>query len=363
MPVKKTLMIIFTSLKMNRKRQLFLLAIITMLMITACVSRGTQHPVSQPQYVTRQCQIVEQVMGPTQICGQPQKIVALAPNTLEILLALNVQPVGYADYIPLHQGDYDHPSRQIPYLGERITGEIVNVGIANSPSVEALLKIQPDLIIGTENNKSQYEMLSKIAPTLLFPRFKAQDNLQKIAKLLGRSEQAEKILADNQQRLTAAQKAFSPIVKTHPQVLMLVSLGQSISEQLRFPRRDSFCDSLVTSLGFKLVSPQSLVPSNKSIPPPLSIEILPKFNSADAIILLGGNFSNLQPSHHNYFASQMKKLKQQWQENAIAQSLKASQEGRVYFLPVYLCLGLPGPIGTELYLNELQNQLLSPPGK
>ncbi|MGP1387546.1 MAG: hypothetical protein ACTS2F_28560 [Thainema sp.] len=26
--------------------------------------------------------------------------------------------------------------------------------------------------------------------------------------------------------------------------------------------------------------------------------------------------------------------------------------------PAYLCLGLPGPIGTELYLEELQEQLL-----
>ena len=41
-----------------------------------------------------------------------------------------------------------------------------------------------------------------------------------------------------------------------------------------------------------------------------------------------------------------------------AQSLDASQAGRVYFIPAYLCAGLPGPIGTELYLEELKEQLL-----
>jgi len=180
---------------------------------------------------------------------------------------------------------------------------------------------------------------------------------------LGRSEKAKKILADSDQRLAIAQKALSDIVANHPQVLMLVSLGQSISEQLRFPRRDSFCDSLVTNLGFKLMSPSSLVPADKSVPPPLSIETLPQFNSADSIILLGANFSQVQLSDDKYFEPQMQKLKQQWSENAIAQSLTASKEGRVYFIPAYLCLGLPGPIGTELYLQELQKQLLSPQGK
>ncbi|MEM9266963.1 MAG: hypothetical protein AAGA46_15715 [Cyanobacteria bacterium P01_F01_bin.13] len=43
----------------------------------------------------------------------------------------------------------------------------------------------------------------------------------------------------------------------------------------------------------------------------------------------------------------------------MAQSLDASKSGRVYFVPGYLCRGLPGPIGTELYLNELKQKLLS----
>jgi iron complex transport system substrate-binding protein len=43
----------------------------------------------------------------------------------------------------------------------------------------------------------------------------------------------------------------------------------------------------------------------------------------------------------------------------IAQSLDASQAGQVYFVQGYLCATLPGPIGTELYLEELQEQLFS----
>jgi iron complex transport system substrate-binding protein len=346
---------------MKRIISFFLLVIFTGFIIVACGDRVTENSVTQNISPATQCQIISHQMGETQICGQPEKIVALGPNVLEILLALDVQPVGFADHVPLHQGNYDNPSQQIPYLGKRVTGQLINLGISYSPSIEALLKIKPDLIVGNELNKNQYEMLSKIAPTLLFPRFDAQPNLLAIAKVLGRSQQAERIIADSHQRLAMTQKALSNIVANHPQVLMLVSLGQSLSEQLRFPRRDSFCDSLVTNLGFELVSPPGLVPTDKSVPPAISIEILPQFDSADLIIVLGANFNQLQPSNKDYFEPQLQKLKQQWQENAIAQSMPASKEGRVYFIPAYLCLGLPGPIGTELYLNELEKQLLSVP--
>ena len=63
---------------------------------------------------------------------------------------------------------------------------------------------------------------------------------------------------------------------------------------------------------------------------------------------------------NNFNKNQLLEIKQAWQENAIAQSLDASQAGRVYFIPAYLCLGLPGTIGTELYLEELEQQLLPP---
>ena len=40
--------------------------------------------------------------------------------------------------------------------------------------------------------------------------------------------------------------------------------------------------------------------------------------------------------------------------------MDASKAGRVYFIPTYLCAGLPGAIGTKLYLEELEQQLLPP---
>ena len=47
-----------------------------------------------------------------------------------------------------------------------------------------------------------------------------------------------------------------------------------------------------------------------------------------------------------------------WRGCANTQSLNASKADRIYFIPADLCLGLPGPISIELYLEELKAQLL-----
>ncbi|NEQ86603.1 MAG: iron-siderophore ABC transporter substrate-binding protein, partial [Moorea sp. SIO2I5] len=104
-------------------------------------------------------------MGETKVCGQPQRIVALGPYLLEHLLALEIQPVAYADHIAFHQGEYDNPSKQIPYLGSYIKEPIANVGLAYTPSVEAILKVKPDLILSLSDNKDQYQTFSQFAPT------------------------------------------------------------------------------------------------------------------------------------------------------------------------------------------------------
>ena len=98
---------------------------------------------------------------------------------------------------------------------------------------------------------------------------------------------------------------------------------------------------------------------NSSTSAPISLETLPQLNDADLVILLGCNFSDLKQldSMERFEGHQLSKLKQAWEKNAIAQSLDASQAGRVYFIPTYLCAGLPGPIGAELYLNELKQNV------
>ena len=347
-----------TSLLVRR----WAVSLLTAMAMSSCQTQANQPDVapSAVPSATTDCRAVTHEMGETEICGTPQKIVTLGPYVLEPLLALGAQPVAYADHIGFHQGDYTDPSQQIPYLGTQITQPIANVGLAHTPSIEALAKAKPDLILGTKlMNAEQYETLSKLAPTVLVEYKNTEKKLKTIAHTLNRPEQADQLFAQTAQQVDAAQKTFATLVTTHPKVALL-----SVSESLKinfFNDGGLLCRSLVETLGFQLVVPSKLNQDNHRTVVPISLEALPQFNDADLVILLGHNFSDLKQFEgmDRFAEQQLSNLKQAWKENAIAQSLDASKAGRVYFMPGYLCSGLPGPIGTELYLKELKQQLLT----
>ena len=301
------------------------------------------------------CRTVEHEAGETEVCDRPKRIVVLGPYVLEPLLALGVQPIAYGDHVAFHQGDYDSPNEQIPYLGSMITQPLANVGLAYEPSVEAIAQAQPDLIIGIEGNTKQYDTLSQIAPTILLNWTEPENNLKAIAQAVNRTQQAEQLLTETENRIAAAREAFAPVVANNPDLLLFSStqLKEIIPLQ-----PNATCTSLPDQLGFQpvpIVESEAFKPN--SPPPPISIEKLHKLNDADSIIVLGYDFEGQKAN--NFDRNQLSKIKQAWQENAIAQSMDASKAGRVYFIPAYLCLGLPGTIGTKLYLEELEQQLRS----
>ncbi|NEP59137.1 MAG: iron-siderophore ABC transporter substrate-binding protein [Symploca sp. SIO2G7] len=342
--------------------RLLTLVIVMIMTITAC-----KNPVNQPSedMVTAvppdpaDCRTIEHKQGETEVCGQPQRIVVLGPYILAPLLALNVQPVGYAALFEFHQGGYTNPSQQIPYLGTRITQPLANVGLASAPSIEAILKVQPDLILGAEVvSSSHYEMLSKIAPTVLLDYYDTPGSLRTIAQAVNRTEQAEQLLTQTQQQIAAVRETLSSFVEAHPQVALLNSTSDLQSIYLR--NYDDFCGSLTEALGFQLIVPPGMNKDDFSRSIPISLEIIPRLNDADLVILQGSNFRELNQldDMDRFEEYQLSELKQTWEENVIAQSLNASKARRIYFIPTYICSGLPGPIGTELYLEELKEQLL-----
>ena len=332
--------------------------------IAACHSTANQPPSddelrrsSSPQ----SCRTIEHQSGVTEICGQPQTIVALGPFVLEPLLALEVQVAAFADHVTLHQGPYDNPDQQILYLGKYVTNQPVNLGVAGQPSIEALLLLQPDLILGTHfNNADEYETLSKIAPTILLQWDDVETNLTAIAEAVGSPERAQQLLAEMDQRIVTSQDGFSSFVTEHPNVLLLSTDSQLKSIHIG-DSAHGLCSSLLTDLGFNLVSLEGVAENQPGAPVPVSLEAITRVNDeAEAIVLLGFNDDPELQTTDNFENRQLIELKQSWEQNAIAQSLDASKAGRVYFIPAYLCLGLPGPIGTELYLEELKEQLLTP---
>ncbi|NET38166.1 MAG: ABC transporter substrate-binding protein [Cyanothece sp. SIO1E1] len=107
---------------------------------------------------------------------------------------------------------FDQPARQIPYLGNQITSQPINLGSDAAPSLERLTLLKPDLILGEHGIGSNYPVFSEIAPTLLWgdrtSKGAWQDHLRGIAQALHLEERATQVRQENAiaQSLTASQE-------------------------------------------------------------------------------------------------------------------------------------------------------------
>ena len=169
----------------------FVSGLVVSLLLVGCQPNATTPSVTGP---TR---TISHASGESQVPIDPQRVVVLDTAPLDATLALGIKPVGTVVYGILPE-----------YLGEQVAN-IEIIGDGNQPNLEAILNLEPDLILGTKiGNRNIYRQLSRIAPTVLTEGSGRagdwQENLQLYAEALGKSEVAEQLLQDyrdNAQRL------------------------------------------------------------------------------------------------------------------------------------------------------------------
>lgn len=319
-----------------------LLATLTFVAIAACHSWTASQIVStSTQPLASQCEIVQHISGKTQVCGQPKQVVALSPPLLDIMLALGVQPLAYAEVDLFRGRKFDNPEAQIPFLGKYITTQPMNLGSRDSPSQELLLWLKPDLILGEpEYNRNNYNLLAKIAPTLLF-RIQSKDDWQQhisaIGRALGREAQAEQVIAQYKQQIAQTKAVLAPIAAQQRRILVL-GFGRLIANSFVF-EPDEFVCGILQELGFEIVTVGSGERERFSV----SLEVLPQIET-DAILIL--------PSGDNTVAN----AQQQWSQNPILRSLSADKAGKVYFTDFQITR-IRGPIAAEIFVDRMRELL------
>ncbi|MBD2848291.1 ABC transporter substrate-binding protein [Paenibacillus sp. IB182496] len=165
--------------------------------------------------------VIAHQAGETQISGTPERVVVMEYGLLGSVLALDVQPIGYAD---------DERISTLEELGflEQM-GDYTPVGTRQQPNLEVIRTLKPDLIIGDYARHAEvYEQLSDIAPTILLPDTKATyddalDNHLIIGEALGKREEAEAALQAHQQLLEETVKLL-PADKSYA----IVALGDAV---------------------------------------------------------------------------------------------------------------------------------------
>ena len=149
--------------------------------------------------------MVDHSLGQTEIPLHPQRIVVLDANQtflLDGLLSLDIKPVGLARCARCINSD--------PFSD--IVGDLPSVGTEERPSLEKILSLKPDLILGYKWQEAFYPLLSEIAPTVMVDPFAGghdfKRNFRQLAEILGKSDQSDSALAEYNQKIQAFQQQF-----------------------------------------------------------------------------------------------------------------------------------------------------------
>jgi len=329
-----------------RRRQV-LLAALTLAGTWACREQSPESAIAPTQ---ADCRSVDHDAGETKICQQPKRVVALSMHMLDLLLALDQQPIGYTPVNLVLTERFYQPKQQIPYLGNYVTTQPVNVGSRSEPSLETLVILNPDLILGeTGFHQKIYPQLSQISPTLLFGgalQNQWQQSLQAIAKALHCPRKADRVIVTHRQHIASSRMALAEVISSLP-LCLLLGTGD-LQQPIQLRTGGDYAGGLLQDVGFTLVTPSKTRSTAGEIT--ISLEIIPQ---------LAPNLVIVQAWNTDEIDSPLETVRRQWQQSPILQSMEASQTGRVYFVDYQLWSISRGPVAAELVLQQLEALLLS----
>ncbi|WP_220128079.1 ABC transporter substrate-binding protein [Billgrantia kenyensis] len=140
---------------------------------------------------------VETAFGSVAVPNEPQRVVTLHEGALDVAVAAGVKPLGA---VTTRGGD-SVARYLMPYFDD-----IAIVGVVREINLEAVLALEPDLILAPPQlPEAQYRLLSRMAPTVV-PLSEGldpdlwRDETRLFAQALGREEQAEAVLAQVDER-------------------------------------------------------------------------------------------------------------------------------------------------------------------
>jgi iron complex transport system substrate-binding protein len=186
---------------------------------------------------------VQHAMGSTEITGTPKRVVVLDTGELDSVLALGVTPVGAV------RADANAGLQR--YLADRAQN-VRLVGTVTQPNLEGIAALQPDLILSSKlRHEALYEKFSGIAPTVFAEKVGVawKENFLLAGDALGKREEAERILAEYQQKARQVGQQFGD-----PGALE-VSMLRFTPTNIRLYGEASFIGTILRDAGF--ARPQS----------------------------------------------------------------------------------------------------------
>jgi iron complex transport system substrate-binding protein len=197
------------------KTKLSFILLIVMMIISACgAPAATQEAAAEPSTTDTAFPVtIEHKYGSTTINEKPQRIVLVGLTEQDALLALGEVPVATREWYGERPGAIFEWAQD--KLGDAAVPEVLSSAELN---FEQIAGLQPDVIVGLYSGITQeeYDTLSKIAPTVAQPGEHVdygipwQELTRKIGLIVGKSAEAEKLVAD-------VEAQFEAVREQHPE--------------------------------------------------------------------------------------------------------------------------------------------------
>ncbi len=195
----------------------------------------------------------EHALGTLVVPEPPKRVVALNWTAVEMLLSLDVIPVGAASIKGYRTWQSDHPA---------IPANVTELGSRSQVNLKAIAALKPDLIVGYPwRHRSVYEALSKIAPTALFQQYPGtgeegflyfnvmQSNFLQLAQLLDKEEEARSLLGQMWNSIAESRKNLVKAGLEGEQVVVAKAIGMGLGVRVFSP--ESLAGTLTRQLGLK----------------------------------------------------------------------------------------------------------------
>ena len=298
----------------------------TAMMFVGCASNNT----TNEDKTTENTVTVTDVRGEVEIPANPKRIVDLSGNS-DILSILGYKVVGTAN-----SDAYDY-TKFPSYLEETLSGaKILGYSMQDTMDVEAVMNLNPDLIVISTVQEKMYDALSEIAPTVMIQleALNWKDDVRALAKVFNKEDVANEWLTKYE---TEAKEEGDKIKAEYGEDTTYLSFLASGGQFFIFDGA-GFGDVLYNDMG--LAKPAGMPEQTDISLPVVTYEGLAAIQT-DYIFLIATDEDLAQ-----------------LESNAIWNSLPAVKEGKVVVLPSspYFNQGYSS-IGREVLVNEIGDML------
>lgn len=298
----------------------------TAMMFVGCASNGA----ANEDKTSEKTITVTDVRGEVEIPAEPERIVDLSGNS-DILSILGYKVVGTAN-----SDAYDY-TKFPSYLEETLSGaEILGYSMQDTMDIEAVMNLNPDLIVISTVQEKMYDQLSEIAPTVMIQleALNWKDDVRAFAKVFDKEDVANEWIADYEAK---AKEAGDKIKEEYGEDTSYLSFLASGGQFFIFDGA-GFGDVLYSDMG--LAKPAGMPEQTDISLPVVTYEGLAAIES-DYIFLIATDEDLAQ-----------------LEANAIWNNLPAVKEGNVVVLPSspYFNQGYSS-IGREVLVNEIGDML------